>query len=198
MTEPTPTTIFECGVLHLRFNPEGDPDRGVFSVRDEDPESGDGTEVSCPKTFGSRRNLLEHMLFTHSPADLLRHLMAVREGRVDPWGKTPEPERKPGATEHQVDDAIAASYLRDVTIVVNNDRRLANFAKSMVFKAKETAYPTEEQRAQYVGARVKDSFTNYLTEAQQEDPLGRLLVGFLAHVSTTDLGFYYLEQYKGK
>lgn len=196
MTEPT--TIFECGVLHLQFNPEGDPDRGVFSVRDEDADRGDGTEISCPKTFGSRRDLLDHMLFTHSPADILRHLMAVREGRVDPFGKTPEPERKPGATEHQVDDAIAASYLRDVTIAVNNDRRLAKFTRTKTFEAMQTPYKAETDRAEAVGEAVKHAFQGYLSPGQQEDPLGHLLAGFLGHVSTADLGFYYLEQYKGK
>jgi hypothetical protein len=85
MTDPTNT--YECGVLHLQFNPEGDPDRGVFSVPNQDSERGEGTEVTCPKTFSSRRDLLEHMAFTHSQGDLVRHLMAVRDGRVDPWGR---------------------------------------------------------------------------------------------------------------
>jgi len=196
MTEPTNT--FECGVLHLQFNPEGDPDRGAFSVPDEGTESGDGTEVACPKTFASRRDLLEHMLFTHSHGDLIRHLMAVREGRVDPFGKTPEPERKPGATEHQVDDAIAAAYLRDVTTVANNDKRMYKFARAKALEAKQQGYQTETDRAEAVGEKVKHAFAGLLSPGQQDDATGRLYMQFLAHVSTADLGFYYLEQTKGK
>jgi hypothetical protein len=97
-------------------------------------------------------------------------------------------------TEHQLDDAIAASYLRDVTTVANSDRRMAKFAINTAAKEKGTPHVSETDRAEAVGEKVKGAFFKYLTEAQQEDATGRLFAQFLAHVSTADLGFYYLEK----
>lgn len=99
-------------------------------------------------------------------------------------------------TEHQLDDAIAASYLRDVTTVANNDRRMYKFAIDTAAKQKSTPHQTETDRAEAVGEKVKGAFFKLLTLAQQEDPTGLLFAQFLAHVSTADLGFYYLEKEK--
>jgi hypothetical protein len=97
-------------------------------------------------------------------------------------------------TEAQVSDAIAASYLRDFKIVADNDRRIYKFALRTAARAKSTEYRTETDRAEAVGDAVKGAFTKYLTQAQQEDPLGRLLDQFLAHIGSADLGFHYLQK----
>lgn len=99
-------------------------------------------------------------------------------------------------TEAQLDDKIAASYLRDVTTIADSDRRISKFALSTAARAKATGYSSETDRAEAVGEAVKGAFTKYLSPGQAEDPLGHLLDRFLAHVSTTDLGFYYLQKEK--
>lgn len=96
-------------------------------------------------------------------------------------------------TEAELADQIAASYLRDFKIVADNDRRIYKFALRTAARAKATEYRTETDRAEAVGEAVKGAFTKYLTPAQQDDPLGRLLDKFLAHIGSADLGFHYLE-----
>lgn len=97
-------------------------------------------------------------------------------------------------TEAELDDKIAASYLRDFRTVADNDRRISKFALHTAARAKGTEYPTETDRAEAVGEAVKGAFTRYLSPAQREDPLGRLLDKFLSHIGDADLGFHYLEK----
>lgn len=97
-------------------------------------------------------------------------------------------------TEAQVSDAIDAACMRDVTTVVNNDKRLLEFALDAARKARWATYPSEIDRARAVGEKVLHTFTGYLSPGQQDDPLGRLLGALLHHVSRGDLGYYYLQK----
>lgn len=115
------------------------------------------------------------------------------KGGADAWGKK---HNEMQYTEAEADDAIAASYLRDVTMVANDDRRMYQFALREAARAKSVGYRTETDRAEAVGDAVKGAFYKLLSPAQQEDPTGRLFSRFLAHVSAADLGFYYLNAEK--
>lgn len=89
-------------------------------------------------------------------------------------------------TDAQYAAAVADAVLRDVTLVVDSDRRLLEFALS---KAKDAG------RADTVGRAVLHTLAGMLSPGQQTDALGALLEAVLAHVSETDLGSYYLRKY---
>lgn len=112
--------------------------------------------------------------------------MTVHEGGAPPVGFY---------TEAQVSDAIDAACMQDVTIVVNNDQRLLRFALDTARKARwATTYSSEIDRARAVGEKVLHTFTGYLSPAQRDDALGRLLDQLLRHVNRGDLGYYYLRK----
>jgi hypothetical protein len=102
----------------------------------------------------------------------------------------------PEMTEAQLDDAIAASYLRDFRIVADNDRRMYKFALTTAAREKSTEHRTETDRAKAVGGKIKGAFSKMLSPGQHEDATGHLFAQFLAHVSESDLGFYYLNKEK--
>lgn len=97
-------------------------------------------------------------------------------------------------TETQVSDAIDAACMQDVTTVVNNDKRLLEFALDAARKARWATYPSEIDRSRAVGEKVLHTFTGYLSPGQRDDALGRLLDQLLRHVNRGDLGYYYLQK----
>jgi len=97
-------------------------------------------------------------------------------------------------TEAQVSDAIDAACMQDVTMVVNNDKRLLGFALDAARQARWATYPSEIDRARAVGEKVLRTFTGMLSPGQSDDALGRLLDQLLRHVNRGDLGYYYLQK----
>lgn len=97
-------------------------------------------------------------------------------------------------TEAQVSDAIDAACMQDVTTVVNNDKRLLEFALDAARKARWATYTSEIDRARAVGEKVLHTFTGYLSPGQRDDALARLLDQLLRHVNRGDLGYYYLQK----
>ena len=91
-------------------------------------------------------------------------------------------------------DAIASSYLDDVTLTIDNDPDLLAWVRVMALYTR-TRYADEstEFQADSLWQTLIDRFTFMLTRAQEGGALGALLKQMLAHVDITDLGAYYLR-----
>ena len=91
-------------------------------------------------------------------------------------------------------DAIASSYLDDVTLTIDNSEDMLTYVRVMALYSR-TRYITEgsEVQADELGQTIVDRFHFMLDSDQKRGPLGDLLRQMLGHVEVGDLGSYYLR-----
>lgn len=95
-------------------------------------------------------------------------------------------------------DAIASSYLDDVTLTIDNSEPMLAYVRATAIDVRRRHAAEDAQaQADALGQALVDWFGIILNAKQQQGPLGDLLRQVLGHVDIGDLGSYYLRDLKG-
>jgi len=93
-------------------------------------------------------------------------------------------------------DAIASSYLDDITLTIDNSEDMLTYVRVIALYAK-TRHASAEDAADALGQTIVDRFGYMLSRDQKAGPLGDLLRQVLGHVDVSDLGAYYMRDLVG-